>query len=33
MQINIGHLDNGVYNGTFTTYALAGKVRAMVSPR
>ncbi len=31
MQINIGHLDaNGVYNGNFTTFALAGNVRAMV---
>ncbi len=32
VQINIGHLDgNGVYSGAFTTYALAGKVRGMVS--
>ena len=32
MQINIGHLgDDGVFNGTFTTFALAGNVRAMVS--
>lgn len=31
VQINIGHLDaNGVYNGNFTTFALAGNVRAMV---
>lgn len=32
VQINIGHLDkNGVYDNTFTTFALAGNVRAMVS--
>ena len=32
VQINIGHLnENGQYDGTFTTIALAGKVRAMVS--
>ncbi len=32
MQINVGHLnENGQYDGTFTTIALAGKVRAMVS--
>lgn len=31
MQINIGHLDSdGVYNGQFSTFALAGNVRAMV---
>lgn len=31
MQINIGHLDaNGVYNNQFTTFAVAGSVRAMV---
>ena len=32
VQINVGHLnENGQYDGTFTTIALAGKVRAMVS--
>ena len=32
MQINIGHLgEDGVFNGAFTTFALAGNVRAMVS--
>ena len=31
VQINIGHLgDDGVYNGQFSTFALAGNVRAMV---
>lgn len=31
VQINVGHLDeSGVYNGKYTTFALAGKVRAMV---
>ena len=32
MQINIGHLnENGQYvDGNFTTFALAGNVRAMV---
>ncbi|KAL9252366.1 Small ribosomal subunit protein eS21-like protein [Drosera capensis] len=29
VQINIGHLDeNGVYNNTFSTFALSGFVRA-----
>lgn len=32
VQINIGHLDgNGQFNGTYTTLALAGNVRAWVS--
>lgn len=32
MQINVGHLnEEGVYNGQFTTFALTGKVRVMVS--
>lgn len=32
MQLNIGHLDeNGVYNGSFSTLALHGQVRAKVS--
>lgn len=32
MQINIGHLDeNGVYNRSFTTFALSGQVRKWVS--
>jgi small subunit ribosomal protein S21e len=32
IQINIGHLNaDGTYNGQFTTFALTGKVRAMVS--
>ena len=32
VQINVGHLnENGQYDGNFTTIALAGKVRAMVS--
>lgn len=31
VQVNIGHLDEeGKYNNTFTTFALAGKVRAQV---
>ena len=31
MQINVGHLDaNGVYTNSFSTFALAGSVRAMV---
>lgn len=31
MQLNIGHLDeNGVYNGSFSTLALHGQVRAKV---
>lgn len=31
MQLNIGHLnEDGTYNGQFTTFALAGKVRAQV---
>ncbi|KAG2436875.1 hypothetical protein HXX76_006395 [Chlamydomonas incerta] len=30
VQINIGHLDaNGVYSNQFTTFAIAGNVRAM----
>ncbi|MEW5301865.1 MAG: hypothetical protein WDW38_008492 [Sanguina aurantia] len=29
IQLNIGHLDaNGVYNGTYTTFALTGRVRS-----
>ncbi|KAF5843921.1 ribosomal protein S21 component of cytosolic 80S ribosome and 40S small subunit [Dunaliella salina] len=29
VQINIGHLDeNGVYKGTFDTFAMIGKIRA-----
>ncbi|KAF6999481.1 hypothetical protein CFC21_028171 [Triticum aestivum] len=29
VQINIGHVDaNGLYNGSFTTFALSGFVRA-----
>ncbi|GAQ86071.1 40S ribosomal protein S21 [Klebsormidium nitens] len=29
IQINVGHLDeNGVYTGQYTTFALAGPVRA-----
>ena len=32
MQLNVGHLDeNGVYTGSYTTFAFAGSVRAMVS--
>lgn len=32
IQINIGHLnEDGTYNGQFTTFALTGKVRAIVS--
>ena len=32
VQINIGHLDqSGVYNGKYTTVALSGFVRCMVS--
>lgn len=32
VQINIGHLnEDGTYNGQFTTFALTGKIRAMVS--
>jgi hypothetical protein len=32
VQINIGHLnDEGAYNGQFTTFAIAGDVRAVVS--
>lgn len=32
VQINIGHLDaNGVYSNQYTTFAIAGNVRAMVS--
>ena len=31
VQINIGHLDeNGLYDGSFTTFALSGFVRAQV---
>ena len=31
MQINIGHLnENGVFDGNYSTFALAGRVRAMV---
>lgn len=31
MQLNIGNLDeNGVFNGTFATFAMAGKIRSMV---
>lgn len=31
MQINVGHLDeNGVYTGSFSTFALCGQVRAKV---
>jgi small subunit ribosomal protein S21e len=33
VQINIGHLnEDGVYTNQFTTFALAGKVRAQVGP-
>lgn len=33
VQINIGHLnEDGVYTNQFTTFALAGKVRAQVRP-
>ena len=32
VQLNVGHLgEDGVYNGNFSTIALAGNVRAMVS--
>ena len=32
VQINVGHLDqHGVYNGQYTTFALSGVVRCMVS--
>jgi hypothetical protein len=32
VQLNVGGLDeNGVYNGTYTTYAMAGRVRTQVS--
>lgn len=32
VQVNIGNLnEEGVYDGTFTTFALTGKVRCMVS--
>ena len=32
VQINVGHLDqHGVYNGQYTTFALSGFVRCMVS--
>lgn len=31
IQINVGHLnEEGVYDGTFTTFALTGRVRSMV---
>ena len=31
VQLNIGHLnEEGIYSGNFTTFALAGKVRAQV---
>ena len=31
VQINVAHLDeNGVYNGSFSTFALQGKVRSRV---
>ena len=31
VQLNIGNLDeNGVFNGTFATFAMAGKIRSMV---
>lgn len=34
VQINVGHVDEeGVYTGQFTTFALAGNVRGMVSWR
>jgi small subunit ribosomal protein S21e len=34
VQINIGHLDGeGVYSGTFTTYAFSGAVRQRVRGR
>lgn len=30
VQLNVGHLDeNGVYTGSYTTFAFAGSVRAM----
>mmetsp|Transcript_38029 Transcript_38029/g.68206 ORF Transcript_38029/g.68206 Transcript_38029/m.68206 type:complete len:83 (+) Transcript_38029:97-345(+) len=30
VQINIGHLDeSGIFNGKYSTFALAGKVRSM----
>lgn len=33
IQVNIGHLnESGVYEGTQTTFALRGKVRANVRP-
>ena len=32
VQVNIGHLDeNGVYTGSFSTFALCGQVRSKVS--
>jgi small subunit ribosomal protein S21e len=32
VQLNVGHLDdNGVFNGQFSTFAIVGSVRAMVS--
>jgi hypothetical protein len=32
VQLNIGHLnEEGIYNGQFTTFAMAGKVRSQVS--
>ena len=31
VQINVGHLnENGVFDGNYSTFALAGRVRAMV---
>lgn len=31
MQVNIGHLDeNGVYTGSFSTFAMCGQVRQKV---
>lgn len=31
MQINVGHIDeNGLYIGSFSTFALCGQVRAKV---
>jgi Ribosomal protein S21e len=34
VQINIGNLDaNGLYNGTYSTFALAGNVRSWVRSR
>ena len=30
VQLNIGHLDEGMYAGVTTTFAFSGSVRAMV---